>query len=144
MLFEAKYQTGKCPKAANSLDNTITRAYVCVCVCRGELVRGQRGPPLFLFVLVAFLCLLLSHSPISSLLFLSLPSSQTSLASVPLSVPASVSAFKPHSTSTSPPPLLYLYVLPASVSIPPSRGSGPVLWLIIEIPPCGPVCVTPG
>lgn len=41
-------------------------------------------------------------------------------------------------------PCFNLYVLPASVSIPPSRGSGPALWLIIVIPPWGTLCLTPG
>lgn len=41
-------------------------------------------------------------------------------------------------------PLFYLYVLPVSISISSSRGTGPALWLIIEIPPWGTVCLTPG
>lgn len=100
-------------------------------------VSGKRAKNNFFFqpLFFVFVCpssLVLLHYPFPVFSFPLLPSSHPSLASFPLTIPF---CFSLHPSLRLCLPLFNLYVLPASVSIRPSRGSGPALWLIIVIPP---------
>lgn len=97
-----------------------------------------------IFFLFSLLFVCSSLLPFLAAFILSSPLQSNQSGTPPSQHPSTAqSCFPPHLPHVWS-PLFYLCVLPASFSISSSRGTGPALWLTMEIPPWGTVWLTPG